>query len=140
MSANHSTPARAAAITAPVSRHLAVADAARSLAFYRDVLGFKARSVERNSAVPVVGEVVYGPARIQFVAGDGTAGNGAERRSLFFETDDVAAMHAASARAVATRPSWRRSTGSRCGCSRSATRTGTRCGLGNQITFGQPFE
>src|SRR5687767_8493110 len=95
MSASHPTPSSTPAITAPVSRHLVVADAARSVAFYRDVLGFEARSVEQDYGVPVVGEVVYGPARIRFVAREGASGNGAERRVLFFQTDDVAAMHTA---------------------------------------------
>ena len=80
-------------ITAPVSRQLAVADRARSIAFYRDVLGFEARD-ER--------EVVSGPARIEFVTTDDAFDSTYQRRprgsaSLFFETDDVAAMHDAIA-------------------------------------------
>jgi hypothetical protein len=36
-------PFRAPQIVAPLSRHLAVADPDRTLAFYRDVLGFDVR-------------------------------------------------------------------------------------------------
>jgi predicted enzyme related to lactoylglutathione lyase len=66
------------AIVAPVSRSIYVSDAARSSAFYSGILGFQVRDTE----------VTYGPARIQF---DGEAGPAI----LFFETDDVEAMHAA---------------------------------------------
>jgi catechol 2,3-dioxygenase-like lactoylglutathione lyase family enzyme len=71
------------AIVSPVSRSIGVADIARSIAFYRDVLGF---DVREQSGVT---EAIYGPARIQFDAGP------AGSAMLFFETDDVAAMHAA---------------------------------------------
>lgn len=47
------------AITAPLSRFLAVADIDRSLVFYRDVLGFEVRPVEGHY------EAVSGAARIQ---------------------------------------------------------------------------
>src|SRR5687768_3512849 len=90
------------AITAPVSRHLIVADAARSIAYYRDVLGFETREVQEEYSVPAVGEVVYGPARIQF--GTSNAEGEASKAVVFFETDDVEAMHAA-ARARGARPS-----------------------------------
>jgi predicted enzyme related to lactoylglutathione lyase len=65
------------AIVAPVSRSIPVSDAGRSGAFYRDVLGFEVRG----------GEATYGPARVQF---DGEAGPAI----LFFETDNVEALHA----------------------------------------------
>jgi predicted enzyme related to lactoylglutathione lyase len=65
----------------PVARTLAVADVARSVAFYRDVLGFD----ERPS------EVVCGPAQIEFTTGE-------PRRSVVFcQSDDVEALHAAVA-------------------------------------------
>jgi predicted enzyme related to lactoylglutathione lyase/ankyrin repeat protein len=67
------------AIAAPVSRQLLVAGVARSIAFYRDVLGF---SVQGDD------EAVYGPARIQFSVG-------APGPSIvFFPSADVAAMRA----------------------------------------------
>lgn len=81
-------------ITAPVSRILAVADLGRSLAFYRDVLGFTTRE----------NVVQSGAARIEFVAGDSAVDSTGERRPrgaaiLFFVSDDVAALrHAVIAR------------------------------------------
>lgn len=82
------------AIVAPVARHLSVADSARSLAFYCDVLGFEQREARDEYGVPAIAEVVSGPARIRFTADD-VAGDAAPRRILFFETDDVMAMHTA---------------------------------------------
>jgi uncharacterized glyoxalase superfamily protein PhnB len=78
------------AITAPVMRRLGAADLARIVAFYRDVLGFD---------VVADNEVVSGPARICFTPDDWDASN-TERRPrgsaiLFFQTDNVIAMHAA---------------------------------------------
>ena len=71
-------------IVAPVSRHLSVADLDRSVAFYRDVLGFQAR--ERA--------VESGPARIAFTSTDSASDSTGVPRPrgaaiLFFETDDV---------------------------------------------------
>ena len=93
-------------IVAPVSRFLASADVNRSLAFYRDVLGFEAPAVSSLGNVsdafraPATTEVVSGPARIQIGPGDATVDSTGERRPrgsamLFFETDDVAAMREA---------------------------------------------
>jgi uncharacterized glyoxalase superfamily protein PhnB len=79
-------------IVSPVSRHLLVADAERSVAFYRDTLGFEAREVRETYGLPTVAEVVSGPARIQF----GVHAE-PEKKALFFETNDVAAMRAAIA-------------------------------------------
>ena len=75
-------------------RFIPVADAARSILFYRKILGFEVGD-ERG-----VVEAVLGPARIQFNAQDRVPGDDAGARSrrsviLFFETDDVEAMHAA---------------------------------------------
>jgi uncharacterized glyoxalase superfamily protein PhnB len=100
MSANDSSPAGRPAIVAPVSRHLVVADAARSVAFYRDVLGFDELEVREECGVPAVAEVVNGPARIQLGTLDHVADNSKQRparesKILFFQTDDVIAMHAA---------------------------------------------
>ena len=74
-------------IVAPVSRTLAVADISRSLAFYRDVLGFASRPPA----------VVLGPARIELVAGDAAPDSTGALRPrgaalLFFQVDDVAAL------------------------------------------------
>jgi catechol 2,3-dioxygenase-like lactoylglutathione lyase family enzyme len=74
-------------------RSVGVADAARSSVFYRDVLGFAI--TEQASAV----EAVNGPARIRFGTDDYPHANRDAPRPrgsaiLFFETDDVAAMHA----------------------------------------------
>ena len=80
------TPLRPA-ITAPLSRILAVLDAGRSTAFYRDVLGFEAHGDELTS----------GPARIQLTAGieapDSTSASRPRGAAiLFFQVADVAAM------------------------------------------------
>ena len=71
------------AIVAPVMRSIGVADAARSILFYRDILGFEVR--DQSGMI----EAVCGPACIQF------AGQGNTPAILFFETTDVNAMHAA---------------------------------------------
>jgi len=91
------------AIVAPVSRFLASADVDRSVAFYRDVLGFEVGdgsspgNVSDAFRAPATAEVVSGPARIQIGFGDTTVDSTGDRRPrgsamLFFETDDVAAM------------------------------------------------
>lgn len=85
------------AIVGPVSRHLCVADVARSIAFYREVLGFDTRAVRQGDGVPAVVEVVCGPARIQLDTGDAAYDSTGEPRPrgaavLFFQTDDVARM------------------------------------------------
>jgi catechol 2,3-dioxygenase-like lactoylglutathione lyase family enzyme len=82
------------AIVAPVARSIGVADRARSILFYRDVLGFEMRDG------PGAIEAVYGPARVQFGTHDYAPNNWTEPRPpgsamIFFHTDDVAAMHAA---------------------------------------------
>ena len=82
------------AITAPVMRFIGVADIARSVQFYRDVLGFEVRDVAGTI------EVVYGPACLQFGKQDYAPCDWETPRPpgtaiLFFETDDIAAMQAA---------------------------------------------
>jgi predicted enzyme related to lactoylglutathione lyase len=69
------------AIVAPVSRSLAVADAVRSAAFYRDVLGFEIHQGPDGT------EATCGPALLHFGA------RGPGRAIVFFETDDIDAMH-----------------------------------------------
>lgn len=66
-------------------RCVPVSDAARSIPFYRDILGFDIH--EEAGTI----EAVNGPARIQFQAPDGPQ----DASILFFQTADVAAMHAA---------------------------------------------
>ncbi len=71
-------------IVSPMMRFVGVADAMRSAAFYRDILGFEVREADGEL------EAQSGPARIRF--------GGPETRPgamLFFETDDIEAMHAA---------------------------------------------
>lgn len=77
-------------ITSPVAVYISVSDVDRSVAFYRDVLGFEEHAIVRDYGLPAAAEVVYGPARVQFGTG------GAETTTVaFFETDNVDAMHAA---------------------------------------------
>jgi uncharacterized glyoxalase superfamily protein PhnB len=100
MSESSPRPARLAGIVAPVSRHLSVADLPRSLAFYRDLLGFDVRAVAAGDGVPASAEAVRGPARIQLCTQDAAYDSTGQRRPrgaaiLFFQTDDVEAMHEA---------------------------------------------
>ena len=81
-------------LIAPVCQYLRVADSARSVAFYRDVLGFSVHDVIEDFGLPAVAEVAHGPARVQFGSGEATP---AATRVLFFETDDVRAMREAVA-------------------------------------------
>jgi len=85
------------AVVAPVSRFLAVADANRSIAFYRDVLGFEVLKTKHQYRVDTSAELVLGQAHIQIGAGETTFDSTGQRRPrgaaiLFFEVDDVAAM------------------------------------------------
>lgn len=88
-------------ITNPVSRVLAVANPEASVAFYRDVLGFQVPSRPAGDAgVPIVAELVLGPARIQLTAaGESRDSTGALRprgaAMVFLETDDLAALRSA---------------------------------------------
>jgi uncharacterized glyoxalase superfamily protein PhnB len=77
-------------IVAPVSRHLDVADIVRTVAFYRDTLGFEVRADTLRGGGPP--ELTLGPARITLGKRD-PAAKAAERSILFFETDDVAATY-----------------------------------------------
>lgn len=80
-------------IVSPVSRGLTIADLARSVAFYRDTLGFTETPVRDDAGFSAEAELVSGPARLQLRAyRDGEPGN---HRVLFFETDDIAATRAA---------------------------------------------
>jgi catechol 2,3-dioxygenase-like lactoylglutathione lyase family enzyme len=86
-------------ITAPLSRILAVQDVRRSLAFYRDVLGFGvSRAIGlRAEGNPV--DVVLGPACIRLIEGLDAPDSTGKRRPrgaamLFLETDALEAWHA----------------------------------------------
>lgn len=70
----------------PVARLLPIADAGRSAAFYRDVLGFEIQ--QRGDAM----EAALGPARIQFVVGTARP---AGSTIVFLQTANVVATHAA---------------------------------------------
>ncbi len=80
-------------IVSPVSRRLVVADVARSVAFYRDVLGFIAQESQDFYGLPAALEVVSGAARIALGTREGAAGAAERRQIIFFETDDVAEWH-----------------------------------------------
>jgi len=74
-------------------RSIPVADATRSILFYREILGFELR--DQSGSI----DAVYGPARIHFDTQDDAPTNDTAprpRRSaiLFFQTDDVEAMRA----------------------------------------------
>ncbi len=84
-------------IIAPVSRHLSVCDLARSLAFYRDVLGFTVRELAEGDGLPAEAEAVLGPARIQLTTSDvayDSQGGARPQGSamLFFKTDNLDAV------------------------------------------------
>ena len=95
-----SQPVRNPAIVAPVSRHLSVADIERSLAFYRDVLGFEVR------ALPT-GDGFAGAVRLFLVPHGFSSARNKTRHCavgelrprgsavLFFQSEDVAAMREA---------------------------------------------
>jgi len=85
-----SIPAATPSIVAPLSRHLRVADLARTVTFYRDALGFTVRVDQLKAGGPP--ELTLGPARITLGKRDPTAAP-EERSILFFETDDVAATY-----------------------------------------------
>jgi catechol 2,3-dioxygenase-like lactoylglutathione lyase family enzyme len=85
------------AIVAPVSRQLSVADLDRSIAFYRDILGFDVRRVTNGDGVHALAEALSGPAKIQFTGEESAIDSTLERRPrgsaiMFFETNDVVGM------------------------------------------------
>ena len=85
-------------ITAPVSRLLGAKDLDRTVAFWRDVLGFEVGERDRDGAI----EVTSGPARIHFgkldAAPDFSNETSPGSAIVFLDTDDVTAMHAAISR------------------------------------------
>jgi uncharacterized glyoxalase superfamily protein PhnB len=99
----------APAIVSPVSRLLGVTELDRSLAFYRDVLGFETSVVRPKDGAPSTGEAARGPALLQLSTQDQEHDSTGERRPrgaavLFFETDDVDGWRASVA-AKGGRPS-----------------------------------
>jgi uncharacterized glyoxalase superfamily protein PhnB len=84
-------------IVAPVSRYLGAGDIDRAVEFWRDVLGFQVRgSAADNSSF----DLTSGRARIRFGVHDWSPDFSGEGRRpgsaiVFFETDNVEAMHAA---------------------------------------------
>ena len=82
-------------ITAPVSRWLGARDVDRTVAFWRDILGFEVTERTPDGAA----EVRSGRARIHFgeldAAPDFSKEGPPGSAIVFFDTDDVAAMHAA---------------------------------------------
>ena len=83
-------------ITAPVSRYLSAADLNRTVAFWRDVLGF---DVRRSAAGDGTVDLISEGARIRLTARDSPDASDERRQPgaaiVFFETDNVDAMHAA---------------------------------------------
>jgi catechol 2,3-dioxygenase-like lactoylglutathione lyase family enzyme len=87
-------------LTTPVSRFLAVADVDRSVAFYRDVLGFVVASTsteEAKEGFPTDVELINGPARILIGAQSSAVDSTGDLRPrgaalIFIETNDVAGM------------------------------------------------
>jgi predicted enzyme related to lactoylglutathione lyase len=90
MSTTNSSSTQKPAIIAPVMRFLRVSDTDRSLAFYRDVLGFEVRPVQHDYGFPAVAEVASGEARIQI--GDKER---VQRQIVFLDTDNIEAMREA---------------------------------------------
>lgn len=86
-------------LTAPVMRYLPVANVERSLAFYRDVLGFVVNEGDRTDyGMPSIAEVISGPARIQFIHPEANeCRDVAGPKIVFFQTDDVKKMRGAIA-------------------------------------------
>jgi catechol 2,3-dioxygenase-like lactoylglutathione lyase family enzyme len=74
-----------------MSRPLPVTDATRSVAFYRDLLGFRVQDTGGDSRDDTVAELVRGAARLDVVPAH--AGGVETAEILFFQTDNVAALH-----------------------------------------------
>lgn len=92
-----------ARLTAPVSRLLAVADLARSVAFYRERLGFAlvgaATHLATDAATDREAQLARGPARVILQEGDAAWDSTLTRTArgdaiVYFPVDDVHAMRA----------------------------------------------
>ena len=121
-------------LIAPLLPQLGVSDIPRSHKFYCQVLGFTSNWEHEDQGAMVLAELQLGVAKLQIAAHDGVRDN-AEQRSarratvLFFESDDVAALHAA-VQARGGRPSELKPSNTGCACksSQSTTPTITHCG------------
>jgi len=87
-------------LIAPMMAQLGVTNAARSLAFYRDVLGFEHIGGHVVDGHVFVATVRSGPAMLQVAEHDGITDSPDQRYArhgtiLFFECDDVVVRHAA---------------------------------------------
>lgn len=87
-------------LIAPMMAQLGVTDPTRSLAFYRDVLGFHHVGGHEVNGRVLAATLRLGEAKLQVADHDGVADNpeqnGARHATiLFFECDDVVALHAA---------------------------------------------
>ncbi len=78
-------------IVSPVSRQLRTADLQRSLAFYRDKLGFAETPARKDEGSDSDVEIVSGPARLGLTLQ--SPDEGSSREVLFFEVDDLTATH-----------------------------------------------
>ena len=90
----HIDGCRSKKITSPVMRSVAVADIDRSIAFYRDVLGFELKMQAEGA------DAILGPARIRlekegFSSGDASQTPRPGSAVLFLQTDDVLATQSA---------------------------------------------
>jgi len=86
-------------ITSPVARYLSVADPARSIAFYRDILGFAEHPVTEGYGVPVVADLTRGQARLLLTDEDSADDSTGRRQPrgaaiVFLSVDRVGALHA----------------------------------------------
>ena len=91
MQGNGDSPA-AVSVAAPAVRVLEVVDVRASEAFYRDILGFELRRPGADADTRTATELALGPARLQLVP---VSAHPSTRQVVFFQVDDVAALHAA---------------------------------------------
>ena len=88
---------RKPAIVSPMSRFIGVADEDTTVAFYRDILGFRVEDVHDDAGNRIAAKIINGPAEIELGADDYTPVYPMQKRPrgssiLFFQTDDVAGM------------------------------------------------
>ncbi len=87
------------AIVAPVFRYIGMRDEAKTIAFYRDVLGFTFEDVCDADGKKAALKAVNGPAHIEFGQDDYSPDYPMQKREfgsavMYFQTNDVAAMRA----------------------------------------------
>jgi predicted enzyme related to lactoylglutathione lyase len=86
-------------IIAPLVPQIGVTDVPRSHKFYCEILSFTSNWEHFEQDAMVVAEVQLGAGKLQIAAHDGVRNNDEQRRArratvLFFQCDDVAALHA----------------------------------------------